>query len=117
MLNYPKLHHIYLISAFLYTLIIIIIIIIDRFYIALFSALERTHCARMLLYISDHFFKFCYSAFLNIHRSGVLTALTWLVPRETAAVSVQVLCTPYNRVPCHFVQSRTRNLPPALLAE
>ena len=47
MLNYPKLHHIYLISAFLYTLIIIIIIIIDRFYIALFSALERTHCVRM----------------------------------------------------------------------
>ena len=26
---------------------IIIIIIIDRFYIALFSALEQTHCARM----------------------------------------------------------------------
>ena len=25
----------------------IIIIIIDRFYIALFSALEQTHCARM----------------------------------------------------------------------
>ena len=28
-------------------IIIIIIIIIDRFYIALFSALEQTHCARM----------------------------------------------------------------------
>ena len=27
--------------------IIIIIIIVDRFYIALFSALEQTHCARM----------------------------------------------------------------------
>ena len=26
---------------------IIIIIIIDRFYLALFSALEQTHCARM----------------------------------------------------------------------
>ena len=43
--------------------------------------------------------------FLNIHRSGVLTALAWLVPHETAAVSEQVLCTPYNHAPCHFMQS------------
>ena len=46
-----------------------------------------------------------YSAFLNIHRGGVLTALAWLAPRETAAVSAQVLCTPYNHKPCHFMQS------------
>ena len=43
-----------------------------------------------------------YSAFLflNIQRGGVLTALfgvvARLVPRETAALSAQVLCTPYN---------------------
>ena len=43
--------------------------------------------------------------FLNIHRSGVLTALTWLMPHETAAVSAQVLWTPYNHAPCHFMQS------------
>ena len=43
--------------------------------------------------------------FLNIHRSGVLTALAWLVPHETAAVSAQVLCTPYNHAPCHYMQS------------
>ena len=43
--------------------------------------------------------------YLNIHRSGVLTALAWLVPHETTAVSVQVLCTPYNHAPCHFMQS------------
>ena len=63
--------------------------------------------------------------FLNIHWSGVLTALAWLVPHETAAVSVQVLCTPYNHAPWHFMQSHIRkvyacfccNLPPALLAE
>jgi len=30
-----------------------------------------------------------YSAFLTIHRSGVLTALAWLVPRETAAISAR----------------------------
>ena len=31
----------------------IIIIIIDRFYIALFSAVEQTHCARMWFYMSE----------------------------------------------------------------
>ena len=36
------------------------------------------------------------------HRSGVLTALAWLVPHETAAR--RVLCTPYNHAPCHFMQ-------------
>ena len=30
-----------------------IIIIIDRFYIALFSAVEQTHCARMWFYMSE----------------------------------------------------------------
>ena len=34
-----------------------------------------------------------------------LTALAWLVPHETAAISAQVLCTPYNHAPCHFMQS------------
>ena len=32
---------------------IIIIIIIDRFYIALFSALEQAHCARLWFYMSE----------------------------------------------------------------
>ena len=47
---------------------------------------------------------------MNIHRSGVLTALEWLVPHETAAVSAQVLCTPYNHAPCHFMQSHIRKV-------
>ena len=34
-------------------IIIIIIIIINHFYIALFSALEQTHCARMWFYMSE----------------------------------------------------------------
>ena len=51
-----------------------------------------------------------YSTFLNIHRSGVLTALAWLVSHETAAVSAQVLCTPYNHAPCHFMQSHIRHV-------
>ena len=47
--------------------------------------------------------------FLNIHQSGVLTALPWLVPHETAAISAQILCTPYNHAPFHFMQSHIRN--------
>ena len=45
-----------------------------------------------------------------IHRSGVLTALAWLLPHETAAVSAKVLCAPYNHAPCHFVQSHIRKV-------
>ena len=33
-----------------------------------------------------------------------------LVPHETAAVSAQVLCTPYNHEPCHFMQSHIRKV-------
>ena len=54
-----------------------------------------------------------YSAFLNIHRSGVLTALAWLVPQESAARESQsrrVLCTPYNHAPCHLMQSHIRKM-------
>ena len=38
------------------------------------------------------------------------TALAWLVPHETAAVSAQFLCTPYNHAPCHFMQSHIRKV-------
>ena len=71
--------------------LLVMMMMMIAFYIALFSALEQTDCARMWFYMSDKLF---YSVFLNIHRSGVLTALAWLVPRETAAVSAQVQCTP-----------------------
>ena len=78
-----------------------------RLYSAILRSLEQTHCARMLFYMSDWL---SIARFLNIHRSGVLTALAWLVPHETAAVSAQVLCTPYNHVPCHFMQSHVRKV-------
>ena len=79
----------------------------DRLYSAILRSLEQTHCARMWFYMSDWLF---IARFLNIHRSGVLTALAWLVPHETAAVSAQVLCTPYNQAPCHFRQSHIRKV-------
>ena len=78
------------------------------FYIALFSALDQTHFARM--WFSVHEWLAFYSVFLNIHRSGVLTALAWLVPHETTAVLAQVLCTPYDHAPCHFMQSHIRKV-------
>ena len=71
-------------------------------YIALFSALlsRLTVLACGSTWVTSFI-----ARFLNIHRSGVLTALAWLVPQESAAISAQVLCTPYNHAPCHFMQS------------
>ena len=76
-------------------------------YIALFSALlsRLTALACGSTWVTSFIVRF-----LNIHRSGVLTALAWLVPHETAAVSAQVLCTPYNHARCHFMQSHIRKV-------
>ena len=76
-------------------------------YIALFSALLSRLTA---LACGSTWVTSFRARFLNIHRSGVLTALAWLVPHETAAVSAQVLCTPYNHAPCHFMQSHIRKV-------
>ena len=51
--------------------------------------------------------------------------VTWLVPRETSAFSVHILCTPYSHAPVYsFIWSHilyicvfSCNLPPVLLAE
>ena len=76
-------------------------------YIALFSALlsRLTAFACGSAWVTSFI-----TRFFNIHRSSVLTALAWLGPHETAAVSAQVLCTPYNHAPCHFMQSHTRKV-------
>ena len=76
----------------------------------LYSAILRSRADSLRSYVILHEWLAFYSAFLNIHRSSVLTALAWLVPLETAAVSAQVLCTPYNRAPCHFMQSHIRKV-------
>ena len=49
----------------------------------------------------EHF----YGTFLNIHQSGVHTALfgRYIAGATFAAVSVHVLCTPYNRAPVYSV--------------
>ena len=74
-------------------------------YIALFSALlsRLTVLACGSTWVTSLVAHFCFV--LNIHQSGVLTVLAWLVPHETAAISAQVLCTPYNHAPSHFKQN------------
>ena len=83
--------------------------ICDCLHSAILRSLEQTHSARMWLYMSIWLF-IAFFFFFNIRRSGVLTALAWIVPHETAAVSAQFLCTPYNHAPCHFMQSHIRKL-------
>ena len=73
-----------------------------------YSPLSRADSLRS--HVILHEWLALYSTFLKIHRSGVLTALAWLVPHETVAVSVQVLCTPDNHAPCHFTQSHIRKV-------
>ena len=70
-----------------------------------YSAILRSQADSLRSHMILHEWLAFYSAFLNIHRSGVPTVLAWLVPHETAAVSAQSLCTPYNHAPCHFMQS------------
>ena len=50
-------------------------VVVDRFYTALFSALEQAHCAFVACDSESVTLAF-YSALLNIHRSGVLIALS-----------------------------------------
>ena len=75
-------------------------------YSAVLHSRTDSLCSHVILYEWLAF----YSAFLNIHQSGVLTVLAWLVPHETAAILAQVLCTPYNHAARHFVQSHIRTV-------
>ena len=77
-------------------------------YIALFSALlsRLTAFACGSAWVTSFMRVF----WISTDWSGVLTELAWLVPHETAAVSAQVLCTPYNHAPCHFMQSHIRKV-------
>ena len=73
----------------------------------LYSAILRSRANPLRSHVILHEWLAFYSAInlLNTHRSDVLTALAWLVPHETAAVSAHVLCTPYNHALCHLVQN------------
>ena len=92
--------------------VIIIVIIIERFYIALFSALKQTHCAHVARdseWVTVSF----YNAFLNIHRSPVLTATALFyccvagAMRNCCPLGARSVCTiqPCTTLQCHFIQS------------
>ena len=74
-------------------------------WLLLYSTILCSRADSLCSHVILHEWLTFYSTFVfTIHRSGVLTALAWLVPHETTAISAQVLCTPYNYAPCHFMQ-------------
>ena len=90
----------------------------------LYSAVLRSRADSLRSICDSTQVNIFYSAFLNISQSGVLTALTWLVPHDTAAVSARSVytiqpCTmslyakPHTWGTCVF----NCNLPSALLEE
>ena len=83
------------------------------YWLLLYSAVLRSWADSLRSHVVLHEWIAFYSAFLIIHRSGVLTALAWLVPQESAARESQsrrVLRTPYNHALCHFMQSHIRKV-------
>ena len=87
----------------------ILLLLYYYYWSLLYSAILRSPadslCSHVILYEWSAF----YSAFWNIHRSGVLTELAWLVPLKLLP-SRCILCTPYNHTPCHFMQSHIRKM-------
>ena len=96
------------------------------YWLLLYSAILRCRADSLRSHVILHEWIAFYSAFFcfcfNIHRS--VTALAWLVPQETAAISARSVytiqpCTmslhakPHTQGVCVF----SCNLPPALLAE
>ena len=81
-------------------------VLYDGICVGLFHASEQTHCApvvhdpfgneRLLLLYTP-----CFEEPLKWLQCCLV--VTWLVPHETAAVSAQVLCTPYNHAPDYSV--------------
>ena len=62
-----------------------------------YSAIFPSRADSLRSHVILHEWLAFYSVFLNIHRSGVLTAVTWLVSSETAAVSARSV---YTTQPC-----------------
>ena len=76
------------------------------YWLLLYSAILCSQADSLRLHVILHEWIAFYSMFLNIHWSGVFTALAWLVPQESAARESQsqcVLCTPYNHAPWFLV--------------
>ena len=63
----------------------------------LYSPILRSGAYTLCSHVILHEWIALHSVFLNIHWSGVLRALAWLVPHETAAISA---CSVYTIQPC-----------------
>ena len=92
----------------------IIIVIIDRFYIAPFSAVVQTHCTHVACDSAIYLFIYLSTEVVYWQRYWVVA---WPLPRETAAVSANVLCTPFNHAPVsatahNFTQSSVSSAQP-----
>ena len=75
--------------------------------IAYFPALEQTHCV-LVTCDSDCEWLSSFMVRFECLLSGVQTELfgfTWLIPPETVAVLVHILCTPYNHAPVYGITS------------
>ena len=78
-------------------------------------AIFRSRSDSLRLHVILHERLAFYCSFINIHLSGVLTALAWLVPHETAAV---LACSVYTKQPCtcHIIQIHIRKVRACLAA-
>ena len=71
---------------------------LNYYWSLLYSAVLRCWADSLRSHVILHeWLAFFYSAFFNIHWSGVLTVLAWLVPHESAAVSARSV---YTIQPC-----------------
>ena len=96
------------------------VVVVGRFYTAVFSAVERTHCTLVACDSERVTVLFFYVFFLNIFLarfeyppkrctySGV-----WLLHSRCHVKllpSRRVLCTPYNRAPCHITSCKATHV-------
>ena len=75
----------------------------------LYSDILRSRVDSLLSHVILREWIVFYSAFLNIHRSGALTGLAWLVPLEAATISARsvYIIHPYTML---FLQSHIREV-------
>ena len=64
-----------------------------------YSTILHSWANSLCSHVIPHEWTTFYSTLLNIHQSGALTVLAWLVPHETAAVSA---CSVYIIQPCNM---------------
>ena len=77
------------------------VVVVDCFYIALFSALEQTRCTRMRFYMSDQLFLVCFSISTKVVYLRRWNGWCHMKQR----LFLCILYIPYIHAPRHFMQS------------